>query len=261
MGQGTCPPVSQGTKSGDDLMIEISGVSKAYNRGAIKAVDGVNLTIRDGEIFGFLGPNGAGKTTLIKMITGILNADEGTIKINDKDIAKEPLEAKMQFGFVPDDPNIFARLTGLEYLNFMADMYNVPSSIRLDRLQTLLQRFEMATAAGDLIQSYSHGMRQKIMVIGAMLHNPPVWILDEPMTGLDPRSSYDLKEMMREHADAGNTVFFSTHVLDVAEKICDRLAIINKGRVILCGSMEEIHQHARENQSLENLFLEMTENV
>jgi len=241
-------------------MIEISGVSKAYNRGAIKAVDGVNLTIRNGEIFGFLGPNGAGKTTLIKMMTGILNADEGTIKINNKDISKEPLEAKMQFGFVPDDPNIFTRLTGLEYLNFMADMYNVPSPIRLDRMQTLLQRFEMSGAAGDLIQSYSHGMRQKIMVIGAMLHNPPVWILDEPMTGLDPRSSFDLKEMMREHADAGNTVFFSTHVLDVAEKICDRLAIINKGKVILCGSMEEIHQHARENQSLENLFLEMTEN-
>lgn len=241
-------------------MIEISGVSKAYNRGAIKAVDGVSLTIRNGEIFGFLGPNGAGKTTLIKMITGILNADEGTIKINNKDIGQEPLEAKMQFGFVPDDPNIFTRLTGLEYLNFMADMYNVPSPIRLDRMQNLLQRFEMSAAAGDIIQSYSHGMRQKIMVIGALLHNPPVWILDEPMTGLDPRSSYDLKEMMREHADAGNTVFFSTHVLDVAEKICDRLAIINRGRVILCGSMEEIHQHARENQSLENLFLEMTEN-
>jgi ABC-2 type transport system ATP-binding protein len=165
----------------------------------------------------------------------------------------------MQFGFVPDDPNIFTRLTGIEYLNFMADIYSVPPAIRLERIESLLQRFEMANAAGDVIQSYSHGMRQKIMVIGAMLHNPPVWILDEPMTGLDPRSAYDLKEMMREHADAGNTVFFSTHVLEVAEKICDRLAIINKGRVIICGSMEEIHQHARENQSLENLFLELTE--
>lgn len=241
-------------------MIEIIGVSKTYNRGTVKAVDGVSLTIRDGEIFGFLGPNGAGKTTLIKMITGILNADEGTIRINGQDIGQEPLEAKMQFGFVPDDPNIFSRLTGLEYLNFMADMYNVPSALRIDRMQNLLQRFNMSSSGGDLIQSYSHGMKQKIMVIGALLHNPPVWILDEPMTGLDPRSSYDLKEMMREHADSGNTVFFSTHVLDVAEKICDRLAIINKGRVILCGSMEEIHQHARGNQSLENLFLEMTEN-
>ena len=241
-------------------MIEISGVSKSYNQGAIKAVDGVTLTVRNGEIFGFLGPNGAGKTTLIKMITGILNVDEGTIMINGKDIRKNPIEAKMQFGFVPDDPNIFARLTGLEYLNFMADMYMVPAEIRLDLLQTLLKRFEMAAAAGDLIQSYSHGMKQKIVVIGALLHNPPVWILDEPMTGLDPRSSFDLKEMMREHADAGKMVFFSTHVLDVAEKICDRLAIINKGRVIFCGSMREIHEHLRENQSLENLFLELTEN-
>jgi len=195
------------------------------------------------------------------MITGILNADQGTIKINGKDIKKEPLEAKMEFGFVPDDPNIFARLTGMEYLNFIADVYRVPTEIKLPRMQELLQRFEMSSAVGDRIQSYSHGMKQKIVVIAALLHNPPVWILDEPMTGLDPRSSFDLKEMMREHADAGKTVFFSTHVLDVAEKICDRLAIINKGKVILCGSMQEIHEHARENQSLENLFLELTENV
>jgi len=241
-------------------MIEITGVSKSYNRGRIKAVDGVSLTVKDGEIFGFLGPNGAGKTTLIKMIAGILNADEGSIRINGRDIKKEPLEAKKQFGFVPDDPNIFARLAGIEYLNFMADVYKVSPEIRSERVQELLKRFEMTSAAGDLIQSYSHGMKQKIVVIGALLHNPPVWILDEPMTGLDPRSSYDLKEMMREHADAGKTVFFSTHVLDVAEKICDRMAIINKGRVIFCGGMQEIREHARENQSLENLFLELTEN-
>ncbi len=164
----------------------------------------------------------------------------------------------MQFGFVPDDPNIFARLTGLQYLNFIADIYLVPPEIRIRRMQTLLERFDMSKAAADLIQSYSHGMKQKIVVIGALLHDPPVWILDEPMTGLDPRSAFDLKEMMREHADAGKTVFFSTHVLDVAEKICDRLAIINKGRVILCGSMQEITAHAQENQSLENLFLELT---
>ncbi len=242
-------------------MIEICGVSKSYNRGQVKAVDDVSLTVQDGEIFGFLGPNGAGKTTLIKMITGILNADRGSIKINGRDIKDNPLEAKMQFGFVPDDPNVFSRLAGIEYLNFMADVYRVPSEIRAERIQKLLERFEMSTAAADLIQSYSHGMKQKIIVIGALLHNPPVWILDEPMTGLDPRSSYDLKEMMREHADAGKTVFFSTHVLEVAEKVCDRLAIINKGRVIFCGSLQEIRTHARENQSLENLFLELTENV
>lgn len=242
-------------------MIEICGVSKSYNRGQVKAVDDVSLTVQDGEIFGFLGPNGAGKTTLIKMITGILNADRGSIKINGRDIKDSPLEAKMQFGFVPDDPNIFSRLTGIEYLNFMADVYQVSSEIRVERIQKLLERFEMSTAAADLIQSYSHGMKQKIVVIGALLHNPPVWILDEPMTGLDPRSSYDLKEMMRKHADAGKTVFFSTHVLEVAEKVCDRLAIINKGRVIFCGSLEEIRTHARENRSLENLFLELTENA
>jgi ABC-2 type transport system ATP-binding protein len=247
-------------KLGDRYMIEIIGVSKSYNRGAVKAVDNVTLTIRNGEIFGFLGPNGAGKTTLIKMITGILNADAGEIKINAKNIRENPIEAKMQFGFVPDDPNIFTRLTGLEYLNFMADVYMVPPETRQGVMQPLLKRFEMASAAGDLIQSYSHGMKQKIVVIGALLHNPPVWILDEPMTGLDPRSSFDLKEMMREHADAGNTVFFSTHVLDVAEKVCDRVAIINKGKVILSGSMQEIHAHLRENQTLENLFLELTKN-
>lgn len=241
-------------------MIEISSVSKSYNRGQVKAVNNLSLNVRDGEIFGFLGPNGAGKTTLIKMITGILNADEGHIKINGVDIRDNPLKAKMQFGFVPDDPNIFARLSGLEYLNFMADIYKVSSEHSASRMQSLLERFDMSNAAGDLIQTYSHGMKQKIVVIGALLHDPPVWILDEPMTGLDPRSSFDLKEMMREHANAGKTVFFSTHVLDVAEKICDRLAIINKGQLILCGSMQEIREQAHDNQSLENLFLELTDN-
>lgn len=241
-------------------MIEIKGVCKAYNKGLIKAVDDLSLTVETGKIFGFLGPNGAGKTTLIKMITGILNADKGGISINGYDIRKNPLEAKMQFGFVPDDPNIFNRLTGIEYLNFMADMYRVTEEDRIQRMETLLERFDMSGAAGDSIQSYSHGMKQKIIVIGALLHHPPVWILDEPMTGLDPRSSFILKEMMREHADSGNTVFFSTHVLDVAEKLCDRLAIINKGRIILCGSMNEIQEHFKKDQSLENLFLELTEN-
>jgi len=241
-------------------MIEIDSISKSYNRGVIKAVDRLSLNVKAGEIFGFLGPNGAGKTTLIKMITGILNADEGRIKINGINIEDNPLEAKMQFGFVPDDPNIFARLTGLEYLNFMADIYKVSPESSARRMQSLLERFAMSSAAGDLIQTYSHGMKQKIVVIGALLHDPPVWILDEPMTGLDPRSAFDLKEMMREHANAGKTVFFSTHVLDVAEKICDRLAIINKGQLILCGRLQEIREQAHENQSLENLFLELTDN-
>jgi ABC-2 type transport system ATP-binding protein len=239
-------------------MIEISGVTKSYNRGAIRALDSLDLTIKDGEIFGFLGPNGAGKTTLIKLITGILNPDQGSILINSRSIHEHPIECKMQIGYVPDDPNLFLRLTGLEYLNFMADIYLVSREERQGRIKSLLERFDLYDAAGDLIQSYSHGMKQKVVLVGALLHSPPVWILDEPMTGLDPRSSFTLKEMMREHADAGKTVFFSTHVLEVAEKLCDRVAIINRGRIVFCGTREEIHEHFRCDQSLESLFLELT---
>jgi ABC-2 type transport system ATP-binding protein len=240
-------------------MIQLESVSKSYN-GVQKAVDNVTLTINDGEIFGFLGPNGAGKTTTIKMITGILNPDSGTIKINGTDIGRNPIEAKRQFGFVPDDPNIFLRLKGIEYLNFMADIYDVSSQDRKSRIESLSKRFEMQNALGDQIQSYSHGMRQKIVIMGVMVHNPPVWILDEPLTGLDPKSSFTLKEMMREHTDSKNTVFFSTHVLEVAEKICDRVAIINKGKIMFCGTLEEMKDHFKGNESLEKMFLEMTEN-
>jgi len=240
-------------------MIELSNVSKTFN-GKVKAVDNVTMTVKDGEIFGFLGPNGAGKTTTIKIITGILNADSGRVKINGYDIKKNTIQAKFQFGFVPDDPNMFLRLKGIEYLNFMADIYDVPSDVRRQRIEILGERFEMTKALGDQIQSYSHGMRQKIVIMGALIHNPPVWILDEPMTGLDPKSSFTLKEMMREHADKGNTVFFSTHVLEVAEKICDRVAIINKGRILFCGNLEEMREHFKSNESLEKMFLELTQN-
>lgn len=240
-------------------MIEILNVNKSYNTTS-KAVDELNITIEDGEIFGFLGPNGAGKTTTIKMITGILKPDSGSIKINGVDIQKDPLKAKEQFGFVPDSPDMFLRLTGIEYLNFMADIYNVPKESRKGRMESLAERFEMKAALGDQIQSYSHGMRQKIVIMGVLVHDPSVWILDEPMTGLDPKSSYTLKQMMREHADAGKTVFFSTHVLEVAEKICDKVAIINKGKILFCGSLDQLRDHAKGNESLEKMFLEMTEN-
>jgi ABC-2 type transport system ATP-binding protein len=240
-------------------LIEINDINKSYN-GKYKAVDSLTLTINDGEIFGFLGPNGAGKTTTIKMITGILNSDSGTIKINGKNIEKDPIEAKKQFGFVPDNPDMFLRLKGLEYLNFMADMYEVKASLRKDIIEKLAIRFEMSSALGDQIQSYSHGMRQKIVLMGALIHDPSVWILDEPMTGLDPKSSFVLKEMMREHADMGRTVFFSTHVLEVAEKICDRVAVVSKGKILFCGTLSEMREHFKENDSLENMFLEMTEN-
>ncbi|WP_312113703.1 ABC transporter ATP-binding protein [Brevibacillus reuszeri] len=238
-------------------MIELTGVTKSYNN-TIKAVDNVSLTIPKGEIFGFLGPNGAGKTTTIKMITGIIRPNAGQIKINGKDIATDTLEAKRQFGYVPDSPDMFLRLKGLEYVSFMADIYEVPQEVRSARILQLAQRFDMTNALGDTIQSYSHGMRQKIMIMGVLVHHPEVWILDEPLTGLDPKSSYTLKEMMREHADSGRTVFFSTHVLEVAEKLCDRVAIINRGQILFCGTFTEMQQHFQSNVSLESLFLELT---
>ena len=240
-------------------MIEIKNVSKSYVKNK-KSVDDLNLEIKDGEIFGFLGPNGAGKTTTIKMTTGILQIDEGDILIDGKSITKEPVEAKKLFGFVPDSPDMFLKLKGIEYLNFMADIYEVPNNIRKQRIEELTKKFEIYNDLNNEIESYSHGMRQKIVLCGAILNNPKNWILDEPMTGLDPQSSYDLKEMMREHAKNNNCVFFSTHILEVAERLCDRVGIINKGKLIFVGTLEEMRAKLQENKSLEELFLEITKN-
>ncbi|MGH1325873.1 ABC transporter ATP-binding protein [Bacillus pretiosus] len=240
-------------------MIEITNVSKSYN-GSTYAVKDLSLSVPSGEIFGFLGPNGAGKSTTIKMITGIHGVDKGTITINGKDIMKNPMEAKKTFGYVPDSPDMFLRLKGIEYLNFMADMYEVPKDVRQERIESLAKKFDLYNALSDQIQSYSHGMRQKIVIIGVLVHEPDVWILDEPLTGLDPKSAYILKEMMREHADKGKIVFFSTHVLEVAEKICDRVAIINKGNLQFKGNLDEMRDHFKSNESLEKMFLEMTGN-
>ena len=239
-------------------MIEIKNVSKSYVKGK-KSVDDLNLEIKNGEIFGFLGPNGAGKTTTIRMITGILNMDEGDILIDGKSIKKEPLAAKKNFGFVPDSPDMFLKLKGIEYLNFLADIYEVPNEKRKERIEILTKKFEIYNDLNSEIQSYSHGMRQKIVICGVLLNNPKNWILDEPMTGLDPKSSYDLKEMMREHAKMGNTVFFSTHILEVAEKLCDRVGIINKGKLVFVGTFDEMKDKFKENASLEQLFLEITD--
>ena len=239
-------------------MIEFKNVSKSYKKG-VKAVDDLTLTVNDGEIFGFLGPNGAGKSTTIRMLTGILNIDEGQILLDGKDIEKEPIEAKKTFGYVADDPDQFLSLKGIEYLNFMADVYGVEN--RKEIIQSLTEKFGIADALNSRIESYSHGMRQKIVICGALLNKPKNWILDEPMTGLDPRSSFDLKEMMRKHADEGNCVFFSTHVLDVAEKLCDRVAVINKGKLLFTGTLQEMRETFKEDVSLEQLFLEITENV
>lgn len=239
-------------------MIEINNVSQSYVRNK-KSIKNLNLKINDGEIFGFLGPNGAGKTTTIKMITGILEIDEGDILIDGTSIQKDPINSKKKFGFVPDNPDIFLKLKGIEYLNFLADIYNVSIKDRKERIENLSKKFGIYEDLNNRIQSYSHGMRQKIVVIGALLHNPKNWILDEPMTGLDPKSSHDLKELMKEHTQKGNTVFFSTHVLEVAEKLCDRIGIINKGKLIFVGTYDEMKKTLKENASLEELFLEITE--
>lgn len=239
-------------------MIKLENVSKSYVKGK-KSVDTLNLEIKDGEIFGFLGPNGAGKTTTIKMITGILNSDEGKILVDDKNINTDSISAKKTIGFVPDTPDIFLKLKGIEYLNFMGDIYEVPREIRKQRIEELTKKFEIYDNLNEEMQGYSHGMRQKIILCGALLSNPKNWILDEPMTGLDPKASYDLKEMMRKHAKEGNCVFFSTHVLEVAEKLCDRVGIINKGKLIFVGTFDEMKSKLKDNGTLEELFLEITQ--
>lgn len=240
-------------------MIEIVNVTKAYRKN-YNVVENINLNINNGEIFGFIGPNGAGKTTTIKMITGILDVDDGDVLIDGKSIKKNPIRAKKKFGFVPDDPNMFLKLTGIEYLNFMADIYEVNKDDRIKHITELTKEFEIYDALEDRIESYSHGMRQKIIICGALLHNPKNWILDEPLTGLDPKSSFKLKSMMRDHAKNGNCVFFSTHVLEVAEKLCDRIGIINKGKIVFVGTYEEMKRRFGEEGSLEDLFMEITKN-
>ena len=240
-------------------MISIQNVSKTYGNSGKKAVDSMNWNIPDGKITGFIGPNGAGKSTTLKMITGIVKPDTGQITLNGHDIEKEPSPAKQQFGFVSDSPDQFLRLKGIEYLRFCADVYDVPQAERGEKITSLARRFDMTDALGSRIMTYSHGMRQKIMVMGALLHNPSIWILDEPLTGLDPNSAFVLKEMMKEHAFAGNAVLFSTHVLETAEKLCDQVAIINHGKIIFTGTLEELKDQYPDKPSLESIFLEMTQ--
>ena len=239
-------------------MIEVKNVSESYVNG-IKVIDNMNLTVEDGIVFGFIGPNGAGKTTTIEMITGILNIDEGDILIDGKSIIKDPIGAKKQFGFVPDVPDAFEKLTGLEYLNFIGDVYEVPSEKRLEIVKKLSEEFGITKSLKDRIQSYSHGMKQKLLIISVLLHNPKNWILDEPMTGLDPKASFLLKKLMKEHSKKGNTVFFSTHVLEVAEKICDKIAVIDKGKIIFVGTCTELKEKAKSSSSLEESFLKVIE--
>ncbi len=237
-------------------MINITNVTKKY--GSLTAVDNISLEIKDNEIFGFLGPNGAGKSTTLKMTTGIIPIDSGDIRINNISIKDNPIEAKRQFAFIPDDPNIFLRLKGIEYLKFLASIYKIDNTIALERIKQYSKEFGMENSLSDYISSYSHGMRQKILIIGVLMISPKNWILDEPMTGLDPNSSHILKQKMREHADNGNSVIFSTHVLEVAEKICDRVGIINKGKLLFVGTLDELKKQSGTDDSLESIFLELT---
>jgi len=239
-------------------MLELQRVSKSYSKGKVKAVDDLSLVVLPGEIFGFLGPNGAGKTTTIKMIVGLLKPDTGTIGLNGLDTQKDALKCKSITTYVPDYPAIYERLTGMEYLNFIGDVYGVMKKDRLERIEKWLEIFELSQAIASPIQSYSHGMKQKIVLIAALLPAPQVMVLDEPLVGLDPRASHHLKELMREHCDQGKTLFFSTHIMEVAEKLCDRIGIINKGKLIACGTMEELRILDKE-QSLEHIFLDLTE--
>lgn len=238
-------------------MIEIKKVSKSYVKEK-KSISDLDLEIKNGEIFGFLGPNGAGKTTTIKMITGILEIDEGDILLDGTSISKSPVEAKKKFGFVPDNPDIFLKLKGIEYLNFLSDIYKIPKEERKEKIESLSKKFEIYENLNDRIQSYSHGMRQKIAIIAVLLHNPKNWILDEPLTGLDPEAAFNLKNKMKQHAKANNAVFFSTHILEVAEKLCDRIGIIHQGELIFVGTYEEMKKELKENASLEELFMEIT---
>lgn len=237
-------------------MIEAKNLTMVYGNGN-KATDDISFNIKAGEIVGFAGPNGAGKTTVIKMLAGILKPTSGTAVINGHDINKEPVKAKMSFAYIADNPDILIQLTGLEYLNFIADMYEVKDDVRKEKIKVLSERFGMKDVLNTQMREYSHGMRQKLMVISALTHDPPAWILDEPMTGLDPSAAFELKQMMREHAKAGNAVLFSTHVLEVAEQLCDRIIIINKGKIVSEGTLEYLRL-TNPGKTLEEIFVKLT---
>ncbi|MDR3215682.1 MAG: ABC transporter ATP-binding protein [Bacilli bacterium] len=236
-------------------MIKLNNISKKYGGSSKFAVAPVNLTIDDGKIIGFIGPNGAGKSTTLNMISGILSPSEGDILINNHSIIHDALEAKMEMSYVQDNPDVFLKLTGYEYLNFIGNAYKVEPSLLKERIATLSKEYLMDDKLNQLIDSYSHGMRQKIVVIGALIHDPKVLLLDEPLTGLDPQASRILKDSMRDHANKGNTVLFSTHVLEVAEKLCDEIIIINQGQIVYQGSLEDLKAKYQEGISLEDIFL------
>lgn len=242
-------------------VFSINNVSKCYNKKGEKAVDSLELTVNDGEIFGFLGPNGAGKTTTIRMLTGIIQPDQGDLLLNNISILERPIAAKKTFAFVPDNPETFSRLKAIEYLNFIGDVYKIPAEEKSKRIEYYCQKFGIQEVLKNKISSFSHGMKQKLFLTASLITDPHNWILDEPMVGLDPEAAFIVKEIMKERAAAGKTVFFSTHVMEVAEKLCDRVGIIKKGKLIFVGTMDELKkEHGQGGQSLEEIFLKLIEN-
>lgn len=234
-------------------MLRIEHLTKSY--GSKKAVDDLTLHIRPGEIYGFIGHNGAGKTTTIKACSGIMSFDEGEIYIDGKNVKTQPLECKRVLSYIPDNPDLYDFLSGIKYLNFVCDIFGVPQAERQERIHRYADLFELTADLAEPISAYSHGMKQKLAIISALVHSPKLIIMDEPFVGLDPVASHKLKGIMREHCDAGGAIFFSTHVLEVAEKLCDMVAIIKGGRLIKSGTMDEV----RGDDSLEDVFLELEE--
>lgn len=234
-------------------MLQITNLTKTY--GEKRAVDNLTLHIGKGEIYGFIGHNGAGKTTTIKSCAGILQFDEGEILIDGLSIKKQPLECKKKIAYIPDNPDLYEFLSGIKYLNFIADMYSVGKEEREERIKRYADLFELTEDLAQPVSAYSHGMKQKLALIAALIHEPKLMIMDEPFVGLDPKAAHIIKGMMRELCDKGGAIFFSTHVLEVAEKLCDKVAIIKDGRLISSGTMEEV----KGNTSLEAVFLELEE--
>lgn len=237
-------------------MLEINHLTKIY-KGGKKAVSDVNLLVRPGDIYGFIGHNGAGKTTTIKCIVGIHDFDEGEIRVDGKSVREDPIGCKAAFAYIPDNPDLYEYLTGIQYLNFIADIFKVPQDLRQERIKKEADAFEITSALGDLISSYSHGMKQKLAIIGALIHEPKLLILDEPFVGLDPKAAVVLKQKMHQLCEEGSAIFFSTHVLDVAEKLCNKVAIIRQGEIIVAGETAELTRGA----SLEDVFMEVTQDV
>ena len=234
-----------------NTVLEIKNYTKSYGGGKI-AADNVSLTVEAGDIFGFIGHNGAGKSTTIRAVVGVLDFTEGEIFIDGHSVKTEPIECKKVTAYIPDNPDLYENLTGIQYLNFVADVFGIGAKDREDLIKKYADAFEITDSLGDLISSYSHGMKQKVAIIGALIHSPKLLVLDEPFVGLDPKAAFKLKEIMHEMCENGTAIFFSTHVLDVAEKLCNKVAIIKQGRIIDVGTMEEL----TEGHSLEEAFLE-----